>query len=144
MARQQTLLLAIRDQIGPETILNAPDLFNAAKGFTWTDLPRDSLPNLVTLFGKAADASVRHLRIVPPTYPSWLTQSLVIKIQKAIADLLGTVPPPTPSPSIGPSPSPSVEPSPSTSPAPSDSPAPTESLPPPTDTPVPSESPVPT
>ena len=54
MARQQTLLLAIRDQIGAKTILNAPDLFAAAKGFTWTDLPRDSLPNLVTLFGKAA------------------------------------------------------------------------------------------
>ena len=54
MARQQTLLLAIRDDIGPKTIVNAPDLFRAAKGFAWTDLPRDSLPNLVTLFGKAS------------------------------------------------------------------------------------------
>ena len=74
MSRQQTLLLAIREDIGPKTILNAPDLFKAAKGFTWTDLPRSSLPNLVTLFGKAANAGVKHLRIVPPTYPTWLTQ----------------------------------------------------------------------
>ena len=32
MARQQTFLLAVRKQIGPETILNAPDLFAAAQG----------------------------------------------------------------------------------------------------------------
>ena len=53
MARQQTLLLAVRDDTGPKTILNAPELFRAAKGFAWTDLPRESLPNLVTLFGNA-------------------------------------------------------------------------------------------
>ena len=113
MQRQQTLLLAIRDQIGPATILNAPALAAAAKGFVWTDLPRDSLPNLVTLFGKAASASVRHLRIVPPTYPEWLTPAVITKIQKDIAALLGVPPPPTPSPlpSPSPEPSPSVEPS---------------------------------
>jgi LCP family protein required for cell wall assembly len=127
MARQQTLLLAVRDQIGPETILSAPDLFNAAKGFTWTDLPRDSLPNLVTLFGKAESASVKHLRIVPPTYPEWLTPSIVTKIQKAIASLLGLPPPPSPSPTV-PAPTPTLAP-------------PTDSPPPPTESPVPSESP---
>ena len=101
MARQQTLLLAIRKQIGPDTILNAPDLFNAAKGFVWTDLPRSSLPSLVELFGKAQTASVKQLRIVPPTYPEWLTKTEITKIQKAIAALLG-LPAPTPSPSGGP------------------------------------------
>lgn len=138
MARQQTLLLAIRDQIGPDTIFNAPDLFAAAKGFTWTDLPRDSLPNLVNLFSKAANASVKQLRIVPPTYPSWLTPTEITKIQKAIAALLGTVPPPTPSPSMGPTPT--LTPTPTggatTGPTPTHTPAPTptETLPPPTET----------
>lgn len=94
MARQQTMLLALREQIGPDTILNAPALFNAAKGFTWTDLPRDSLPNLVNLFSKAAGAPVRPLRIVPPKYPSWLTTSEITKIRNAIAALLGVAPPP--------------------------------------------------
>jgi len=129
MQRQQTLLLAIRAQIGPATILNAPDLFNAAKGFAWTDLPRDSLPNLVELFGKAESASVKHLRVVPPTYPEWLTPAEITKIQHDIAALLGVAPPPPPSPS--PSPSPSPVPSPS----------PTDSAPPPSESPVPSESP---
>jgi LCP family protein required for cell wall assembly len=139
MGRQQTLLLAIREQIGPKTILNAPDLFNAAKGFTWTDLPRSSLPNLVTLFGKAADASVRQLRIVPPTYPSWLTPSEITRIRNAIAALLGVPPPPTASPSIGPSLAPTVGPTPTHTPGP----APTQSAPPPTDTPTPSDAPAP-
>ena len=129
MQRQQTLLLAIRAQIGPKTILNAPDLFNAAKGFVWTDLPRDSLPNLVDLFGKADNASVKSLRIVPPTYPEWLTPAGITKVQKDIAALLGVAPPPSPTPTPGstpvpppatePPPSPSVEPP---SPAPSASP----------------------
>ena len=131
MVRQQTLLLAIRNQIGPATIFNAPDLFAAAKGFTWTDLPRDSLPNLVTLFGRAQGASVKHLRIVPPTYPEWLTPSEITKIQVAIAKLLGVSPPPTPSPSIGPTPTSTFEPTPTI--APTDTlPPPTESMPPPT------------
>lgn len=129
MARQQTLLLAIREQIGPSTILNAPDLFNAAKGFTWTDLPRSSLPNLVELFGKAAHASVKQLRIVPPTYPEYLTTSELTKIRNAIAALLGLPAPPTPSVSptgTAPAPTPTHTPGPTHTPTPppTDSPAP--------------------
>jgi LCP family protein required for cell wall assembly len=127
MARQQTLLLAVRKQIGPETILNAPDLFSAAKGFVWTDLPRSSLPSLVDLFGKARTATVKQLRIVPPTYPEWLTKSEIVKIQTAIATLLG-LPAPTPSPSASPSPVPTHTPAPSLTVAPSaSSPPPSES-----------------
>ncbi len=133
MARQQTLLVAIREDIGPDTILNAPALFGAARGFTWTDLPRSSLPNLVTLFGRAADASVKHIRIVPPTYPSWLTPWEITQIRTAIAKLLGVPAPPTPSPSIGPSPVPSLAPT--FTPIPTDPPAPTDTPPPPTDPP---------
>jgi LCP family protein required for cell wall assembly len=98
MSRQQTLLLAIRDDLGANAILDAPALFKAAKGFAWTDLPRASLPNLVDLFGKARDASVKQLRIVPPKYPPWLTKAEITRIRNAIADMLG-LPPPTPSPS---------------------------------------------
>jgi LCP family protein required for cell wall assembly len=115
MARQQTLLLAIRSQIGIGTILNAPALFNAAKGFAWTDLPRSSLPSLVELFGRASTATVKQLRIVPSRYPAWLTPEEITQIQHDIAALLGTVPPPSPSPSAssspGASPSDSLPPS---------------------------------
>jgi LCP family protein required for cell wall assembly len=130
MARQQILLLAVRKQIGPDTILNAPDLFSAAKGFVWTDLPRSSLPSLVDLFSKAQSASVKQLRIVPPTYPEWLTKSEITRIQNAIAALLGLPAPPTPKPSSAPTA------------GPTHTPAPTPTLPPPTGTlPPPSGSP---
>jgi LCP family protein required for cell wall assembly len=132
MQRQQTMLLAIRRQIGPGTILDAPDLFAAAKGFTWTDLPRSSAPALVSLFGKAQAASVRQLRLVPPTYPEWLTASEVTKIRQDIASLLGLpVPTPTPSPSPSPAPSaaPTAGPSGPPTPGPSESPEPSASPP---------------
>jgi LCP family protein required for cell wall assembly len=143
MSRQQTVLLAIRDQIGPGTILGAPGLFKAAKGFAWTDLPRSSLPSLVELFGKAANASVKHLRIVPPKYPSWLTPSVITKIKNDIAKLLGVAPPP---PEPTPSSWPSFEPSPTpggTDPGATDPPA-TPDPPAPTDTPTPTDPPAPT
>ncbi len=141
MSRQQTLLLAIRDQIGPATILDAPALFEAAKGMAWTDLPRDSLPALVELFGRAANAPVHQLRIVPPRYPSWLTAAEIAQIRRDIAALLGPVPDPTPTPSPSPSPSPTPEPTPSPTPEPT--PGPT-STPIPTPTPAPTEAPTPT
>ena len=114
----------------------------AHKGFTWTDLPRSSLPNLVTLFGKAADASVKQLRIVPPTYPSYLTTSELLKIKQAVAALLGVAPPPTPS--IDPSSGPAGTPGSTPAPTPTHAPAPTHSPPPPTEPPDPTESPGPT
>jgi LCP family protein required for cell wall assembly len=98
MGRQQTLLLAIRKQIGPATVLNAPALFDAAKGFAWTDLPREALPALGDLFDKAAHASVKQLRIVPNRYSTILTAGEVTRIQADIAALLGVAPPPTPAP----------------------------------------------
>ena len=137
MQRQQTLLLAIRNDIGAATILDAPALAGAAKGFVWTDLPRDSLPNLVNLFGKAAAASVKNLRVMPPTYPEVLTPAIVTKVQADIAKLLGTVPPPTPTPIPTASP-PSGTPGPTPEPTPVDTPPPTpEPTPAATDIPAP-------
>jgi LCP family protein required for cell wall assembly len=126
MQRQQVLLEGIRDDIGPKTIFNAPSLVAAAKGFVWTDLPRSSLPNLVDLFGRAANAAVHNLRIVPPTYPAWVTPSEVKQIQKAVAKVNGLPwPSPTPTPKPTPKPSPSSAPSPSPSePPPTDGPSP--------------------
>lgn len=115
MARQQTLLLAIRKQIGPATVLNAPALFEAAKGFAWTDLPREALPALGDLFSKAAHASVTQLRIVPSRYSTILTPGEVTRIQHDIAALLGVAPPPTPTPTTAATPTETPMPTPSPS-----------------------------
>jgi LCP family protein required for cell wall assembly len=148
MARQQTLLLAMRSQLGVATILNAPALVMAAKGAAWTDLPRESLPALVQLFGKANSGRVHQLRIVPTRYPSWLTSSAISQIRRDIASLLPPVPnaTPTPEPTLEPtsSPAPSASSSTSPSPAPSGSAAPTSpASPSPTAPPAPTPSPTP-
>ena len=154
MSRQQTLLLAIRDQIGPSTILSAGALFAAARGMAWTDLPRASLPALISLFGKAAHSPVKQLALVPPTYSEVLTIGEVNQIRKDIAALLpgtpapapatapypGSAPAPASSPRPSPTPSPSLPPAPSTSPglSPMTSPSPDLS---PAPSPEPSPSP---
>ena len=116
MERQQILLLAMRKQLGPAVILNAPALFGAAKGTAWTDLPREALPALVELFGKTADAKVKQMRIVPPSYPSWMTAAWVNQIRQDVADLLPGTPDPrkikVPRPVATPRPTPKPTPKP--------------------------------
>jgi len=111
MRRQQALLLSIRDQLGAATILNAPGLAAAAKGYVWTDLPRNSLPNLVDLFSRAATAPVRLFRFAPSAYPAYLNAATIAKIRSVIANAFPAVASPSPSPSGVPSVSPEVSPS---------------------------------
>jgi LCP family protein required for cell wall assembly len=113
MRRQQALLLAIRDQLGAATILNAPALASAAKGYVWTDLPRNSLPNLVDLFSRAASAPVHLYRFAPSAYPAYLSDATIAKIRMVIAHAFPAVPAPSPtsSPSADPSVSPTASPS---------------------------------
>ena len=111
MRRQQALLLAIRDQLGAATILSAPALAAAAKGYVWTDLPRSSLPNLVDLFSRAATAQVRLYRFAPSAYPAYLNAATIAKIRNVIANAFPAVASPSPSPTESPSPSPEVSPS---------------------------------
>ena len=111
MRRQQALLLAIRDQLGAATILNAPALVAAAKGYVWTDLPRASLPNLVDLFSRAATAPVRLYRFAPSAYPAYLNEATIAKIRSVIANAFPVIASPSPSPSPNPSDSPEPTPS---------------------------------
>ncbi len=122
MDRQQTLLLAIRDAIGPGAILAAPALLAAARGMAWTDLPREALPGLIELFGRASHAPVAQLRIVPPTWSSALTRAEVDRIRAAIAALIPGGP--APAPATAPFPVPTPVPRPTTVPTPSVAPSP--------------------
>ena len=124
MYRQQLLLKAIRAQIGPATILQAPDLANAATGFVWTDISREALPSLVELFGRAQGERVCQLLVRAGPFTDALSPKSVARIQGEIAHLLdpgrcAVLPAPTPSPK----PTPSPTPGPSDAP-PTDSPTP--------------------
>ena len=145
MERQQLLLLAIRDQLGPATIFSAPALFGAAKGSAWTDLPRESLPALVELFGRAATAKVKQLRITPPSYPSYLTAGWVTQIRQDVAALLPGSRTPArstyPLPVAAPTPKPTAKPKPTATPKPSATAPPSSA--PPADTPTPEPTPTP-
>ena len=148
MKRQQILLEAIRAQLGPQSILSAPALFGAAKGAAWTDLPRESLPALVELLGKTAGKEVRHLRIVPPTYPAWMTAAWITQIRKDVAALLPGSPEPAvskyPKPVPLPTPRPTPKPTPTPAPTPTPSAEPTvEPTPTPTAEPTPAPTPTP-
>jgi hypothetical protein len=110
MRRQQALLLSIRAQLGAATILNAPALATAAKGYVWTDLPRSSLPNLVDLFSRAATAQVRLYRFAPSAYPAYLNAATIAKLRIVIANAFPAVASPSPSPSGVPSANPEVSP----------------------------------
>jgi LCP family protein required for cell wall assembly len=103
MYRQQLLLKAIRAQIGPTTILQAPDLANAAAGFVWTDISREALPSLVELFGRAQSENVCQLLVRAGNFTDALTPKSIVRIQGEIAHLLdpgrcAVLPAPTPSP----------------------------------------------
>jgi LCP family protein required for cell wall assembly len=151
MDRQQTLILAIRDQIGPQTFLDAPALFGAAKGAAWTDLPRESLPSIIELFGKAAHAQVKQLRLVPPKYPSYMTAAWITRVRQDVAALLpGTAQPAVskyplpygkPKPAATPTPAPGTTPTPTDTPVPGTTPTPEPTVPPPPPTDAPSPSP---
>jgi LCP family protein required for cell wall assembly len=146
MQRQQTLLLAIRRQLGPEQILNAPALFAATKGTAWTDLPREAIPALVELFGTTQGQDVEQLRIVPSRYPSFMTAAWVNQVRRDVANLLPGIPRPrdiavprpvaTPRPTPRPTPKPAKTPKPTTRPTAPPTEEPTEE-PPPEPTPTP-------
>jgi LCP family protein required for cell wall assembly len=147
MERQQTLLLAIRKQLGPEAILNAPALFAATRGTAWTDLPREALPALVELFGRTQGQAVQQLRIVPSRYPSFMTAAWVNQVRRDVAALLPGSPKPrsisVPRPVATPRPTPRPTPKPTAKP--SSTPAPTtEPTPQPTPEPTPEPTPAPT
>ena len=103
--------------------LSLTALFGAAKGTAWTDLPREALPALVELFGRTADAKVKQLRIVPPSYPSWMTAAWVNQVRRDVAALLPGTPDPrrinVPRPVATPRPTPRPKPTPMASSNPS-------------------------
>jgi hypothetical protein len=88
MRRQFAVLLAIRQEITVDTILNAADLVRAAKGFAWTDIPQAALPALIEQLGPALTGQAKQFRIMPPKYTSPLSRATINAIRDRIKELM--------------------------------------------------------
>ena len=88
MRRQFAVLLAVRETITVDTILNAADLVRAARGFAWTDISQAALPALIEQLGPALTGHARQFRIMPPRYTSPLTRATIDAIRNRIKELM--------------------------------------------------------
>ena len=82
------MLLAVRETITVDTILNAADLVRAARGFAWTDISQAALPALIEQLGPALTGHARQFRIMPPRYTSPLTRATIDAIRNRIKELM--------------------------------------------------------
>lgn len=70
-ARQQQLLLALRDKLAdPFVLANLPQILEAVSQIIRTDAPLDRLPDIVTIALNSALADTRHIVLAPPRYAS--------------------------------------------------------------------------
>jgi len=88
MRRQFAVLLAVRETITVDTILNAADLVRAAKGFAWTDISQAALPALIEQLGPALTGQAKQFRIMPPRYTSPLSRATINAIRDRIKELM--------------------------------------------------------
>jgi len=87
MGRQRCLLTAVARNTSPARLVRSyPSLVKAVEGAFKTDIPRDHLGDLVTLFGKVHIDQARTLALVPPVvtpaHPDYL------QIRQLVSDLL--------------------------------------------------------
>lgn len=70
-ARQQRILLSIREQADPQVLIpRLPELIEALKRTVKTDIPLDQLPNLLGLAGEVDTKDIRSYVFSPPLYSS--------------------------------------------------------------------------
>jgi LCP family protein required for cell wall assembly len=97
-ARQQRVLLSLREQADPQTLLpRLPELIDALKSAVRTDVPLDQLDELLGLASSVDTANIRSYVFTPPLYQKevltgyWL-EPRVDRIRAAIRDAFKTDP----------------------------------------------------
>ncbi|MGZ3587304.1 MAG: LCP family protein [Candidatus Limnocylindrales bacterium] len=98
MARQQLVLLALRREVKPCTLVpRIPAVLKAIKGTFWTDLPLKDLPALLSLAARVNPSAVRTVIFAPPGYPEVLTAATIASIRYVVAHpFVGPAPSKTP------------------------------------------------
>jgi LCP family protein required for cell wall assembly len=76
MRRQQEVLVALRKQVQPCTVLaDLPKLLKAVKGTLKTTFKTDALPDLLRLAARVKADDTMRFSIAPPNYPEYLSKS---------------------------------------------------------------------
>lgn len=98
MGRQRCVLQAVAAQADPVTVIRAfPDIANAIKNNISTDIPLESLPDLIALLPKINAEELVSLRLVPPTYtgartPEGYNTPRLNKIQRDVQTIVDLPP----------------------------------------------------
>jgi LCP family protein required for cell wall assembly len=97
MSRQQAVLIALRAQLHPCSLLpKVPNLISALGSAFWTDMPIDDAPTLLALAERVGTGNVKSIELVPAvtgntvgflTIPRWMT------VRNIVAHGLDGVPP---------------------------------------------------
>lgn len=96
MSRQQILLLAVRKQINPCTMLpKLPDLVGIAKDSLYTNIPLQELPRLLALADQIDTRRIERFSFTPSAgYTETVTPDSVLKMKRAVRDAFVGDPPP--------------------------------------------------
>jgi len=96
MSRQQILLVAVRKQINPCTMLpKLPDLVRIAKDSLFTNIPLQELPRLLALADQIDTRRIERFSFTPAAgYPEVVTPASVLKMRRAVRDAFKGDPPP--------------------------------------------------
>jgi len=105
MNRQQEVLLALRQQLDPCTLIpRIPELLDIAKDSLWTNIPLDRLPDLFEIGARVHPGTVATYQFWPPDIHEYLdTQSINRVRLMVVTAFFGAPPSATPVPSAAPS-----------------------------------------
>jgi LCP family protein required for cell wall assembly len=94
MARQQSVIKAIRNTVNPCTILpSVPALLSDLGGMLWTDLPREDAARVAGLASVIGGNNVQSFSFIPQNgYPEYVTPAVVAKIRDTVAHGLDKAP----------------------------------------------------
>ena len=96
MSRQQILLVAVRKQVNPCTLLpKLPDLVGIAKDSLYTNIPLQELPRLLALADQIDTRRIERFSFTPAAgYPESVTPASVLEMRRAVHDAFKGDPPP--------------------------------------------------
>ena len=103
IARQQQVLLALRKQVNPCSLLpRLPELVEIAKDTMYTNIPVEELPRLLALAARIDRSRIERIAFTPyQGYPMTVTPESMAKMRRAIRDAFkGDPPPPEGSPDL--------------------------------------------